>query len=45
MKEVRERQMPYDLNYMWNLKNKTKTDIKNKWVVARGEGVEGGGNR
>ena len=42
-----ERQMPYDLTYMWNLENKTNQQTKqhknrlieteNKWVLPRGE--------
>ena len=51
-KVVRERQMPYDITYMWNLKQDTNklnlwnrnglTDIENRLVVAKGE-VSGGG--
>ena len=46
-KSDRERQIPYNLTYMWNLKNKTnKTkqnenrliDTENKQVVIRKEG-------
>ena len=43
----RERQIPYDITYMWNLKNKTNEqtllnrnrikDTENKLVVARGK--------
>ena len=46
----RKKQIPYDFTYMWNLKNKTNEqtkqkrnrliDTENKLVVARGE--EGG---
>lgn len=37
-KSYRERQIPYDFTYMWNLKNRNKTviDTENKWVVDRG---------
>ena len=42
----RERQIPYDFTYMWNLKNRTNEQTKqnrlidkeNKLVVARGRG-------
>ena len=47
-KSERERQIPYDITYMWNLKYDTNeqnlqnrnrlTDIKNRLVVAKGEG-------
>ena len=46
-KSDRERQIPYDLTYMWNLKTKTIKTIKqahryreqeNRLVVDRGEG-------
>ena len=50
-KSSRERQIPCDFSYTWNLKktkqNKTKQkrnrliDIKNNLVVARGEGLGG----
>ena len=50
-KSDRERQIPYNLTYMWNLENKTNeqtnhnrkrlTDTENKWVVARREGYVG----
>ena len=47
-KSDRERQMPYDIIYMWNLKKKCykstyiqsrnrPTDIENKLMVAKGE--------
>ena len=48
-KSERERQMPYDITYMWNLKYDTNellwnrnrlTDIENRLVVAKG-GVAG----
>ena len=48
-KSDRERQIPYDLTYMWNLKtkqagkqtNETKhTHTENRWVVARFEDGE-----
>lgn len=37
----RERQIPHDFTYMWNLKNKTETilNIENKLVVAWGDRV------
>ena len=53
MKSEREKQIPYDITYMWNLKydtsqhvykkkNKNRlTDIENR-LVAKGEGVEEG---
>ena len=37
--EVRERQIPYDLSYMWEIKNKNKAKdpyMKNRLVVTRG---------
>ena len=39
-KSDRERQIPYDLTYMWNLKTKTKRviDTENRFVVATGGG-------
>ena len=40
----RERQILYDLTYMWNLKKKTKTkliDTKNRLVGTRGRGGNG----
>ena len=50
---VRQRQIPYDLTYMWNLKYdtneliyKTKNrlaDIENKLTVTKGEKRGGGG--
>ena len=42
LSEIREIQIPYDLSYMWNLKNKTNTqktwliDTGKRKVVARG---------
>ena len=42
LSEIREIQIPYDLSYMWNLKNKTNTqktwliDTGKRMVVARG---------
>ena len=36
-----ERQIPYELTYMWNLKTNNKnelTDTENKLVVTRGAG-------
>ena len=47
MKKERERQISPDFTFMWNLKYgknepsyKTETDIENRFVVAKGEGVE-----
>ena len=46
-KSERERQIPYDITYMWNLKyatnepiykTKTDSDTENTLVVAKGEG-------
>ena len=42
-----ERQIPYDITYMWNLKYGTKeriyeTDTDNRLVIAKWEGVAGG---
>ena len=42
----RERQIPYDVTYMWNLKYNTnehiyETDIENRIVVAKGKWVWG----
>ena len=48
-KSERERQIPYDITYMWNLKYDTNepiykterlTDVENSLVVAKGEGME-----
>ena len=53
-KSLRERKIPYELFYMWNLKNKGKnnpqsklTDIENRLVGPIGDarGGEGGGGR
>ena len=51
-KSERERQIPYDVTYMWNLKDDTmepiyeteteSTDIENRLVVAKGEEIGGG---
>ena len=47
-KSERERQIPYDVTYMWNLKYDTNellwnrnrlTDIENRLVVAKWDGV------
>ena len=48
-KSDRERQISYDIAYMWNLKNGYKwtylqnrnrvTDVENKLMVTRGKGV------
>ena len=45
----RERQIPYDVTYMWNLKKRYKwmyiqnrnrpTDIEHKLMIAKGEGL------
>ena len=52
LNEVRERQMPYDITYMWNLKHGTVIlsikqkqieDMESRYVFARGE--EGGSGR
>ena len=45
-KSSRERQMPYDIIYMWNLNYDTnehiyKTETENRLVVAKGEGEWG----
>ena len=45
-KSERERQIPYDITYRWNLKSDTNylknrnrlTDIENKLMVTKGEG-------
>ena len=39
---IRERQISYDITYMWNLKNDTnepiyKTDVENNLMVTRGK--------
>ena len=51
-KSDRERQILCNFTYMWNLKNKTEhnktdiaTDIENKQMAARGEGMGWGKNR
>ena len=41
-KEVRERQIPYYLTYMWNLKKVIDTDW---WMREGGWGVGGGRNQ
>ena len=53
MKYVEERQILYDITYMWNLKKNTNeyiyiyakssrlTDIKSKLVITKGEKKEG----
>lgn len=47
VKQVRERQVPYDSAYMWNLKKQNRTemdsDTENKLVVASGDQRGGGG--
>jgi len=49
-KSERERQILYDITYMWNLKYatneliyETETDTENKLMVAKGKGVGEGG--
>ena len=52
-KSERERQIPYDITYIWNLKYDTNgtylqnrnrlTDTENRLVVAKGEGGGGEG--
>ena len=46
LSEVRERQIPYDITYMWNLKYDTNehiyktgtdSDIESKFMVTKGE--------
>ena len=48
-KSEREKQIPYDITYVWNLKCDTNelihetnrlTDVENRLVVAKGEGGE-----
>ena len=50
-KSENERQKPYDTTYMWNLKydtdepiyeRETDSNIENRLVIAKGEGVGGG---
>ena len=52
LSEIRQRQILYDVTYMWNLKNDTKelidrreadslTDFKNKFMVTRRERLGG----
>ena len=50
VKLERERQMPYDITYMWNLKYRTNESIyetemgpqiENRLVVAKGKGNQG----
>ena len=44
VKQVRERQMLYDITYTWNLKEQNKNrliDTYNKLMAARGEVWEG----
>ena len=47
--EVSQTKTLYDTTYMWNLKNntnesiyKTKTDIENKLMIIKGEGIDWG---
>ena len=48
MKSDRERQIPYDIVYMWNLKSKNDTkrnrltDLENELMVTSGGRVGGG---
>ena len=50
MKSDRKRQIPYDIIYMWNLKHDTNEPLKkkthkhrkNRFVVAKGDGMEEG---
>ena len=45
-KSERERQIPYDITYMWNLKYDTKcrlTNTENRLWLPRGKGQEGSG--
>ena len=51
-KSERERQILYDITYMWNLKYatneliyETETDTENKLRVAKGKGVGEGTNQ
>lgn len=39
---VKQRQIPYDLSYMWNLKTQNKQRTENKFVIARNV-IWGGG--
>ena len=52
-KSEREKQIPYDITHMWNLKNmtqinlptkleQTRVDLENRLVVAKGGGGEEG---
>ena len=50
----RERQIPYDVTYMWNWKydpnepiygTETLTQRRDCWLPRRGEGIEGGASR
>ena len=52
LSEVSQREMPYDITYMWNLnygtnepisETKTFTDIENRLMVAKGAGKLGEG--
>ena len=53
LSEVRERQISYDITYMWNLKNDTNEliykirliDIENKLMFAKGDSGGGGEER
>ena len=48
--EVSQRRTPYDITYMWNLKNNTDesiykagTDVENKFMVTKGKSGWGEG--
>ena len=48
--EVSQRRTPYDITYMWNLKNTTDesiykagTDVENKFMVTKGKSGWGEG--
>ena len=53
IKSERERQISYDITYIWNLKHGTNepknrnrlSDIENKFVIAKGEGEGSGMDR
>ena len=36
MWNMSKKEIPYDFTYMWNLKNKTRFYIENRWLIARG---------
>ena len=41
LSEIRERQIPYDFTYMWNLKNKINTQTKQKQTHRQRKQVNG----